>query len=196
MVEVADERLDRILDATYACFTRHGIRRTTMEDIAARAEMSRPAVYQYVSNKNDAFLRLAARMFAQTAEQATAAAEAEGSLVDRLHGALSTKLELTLRLHRDSPHAAELLDASTRLSAGLVQDFTATVRGLLTTAVADAASRGEVDLAGTDAAEVAAIALALTSGLEGDLADPEVPRHRLRRGIELLVAGLVAQRAQ
>lgn len=191
---MADERIDRILDATYACFTRHGIKRTTMDDIAAEAEMSRPAVYQYVRNKNDAFLRLAERLFAQCAERATAAARAEGPLVDRLHGTLATKLELTLRLHRDSPHATELLDAGNRLSADLISAFTGTVCELLAAAITDAAERGEVVLARTDAAEVAAIALALTTGLEGDLADPEVPRRRLRRGVELLVAGLSSRR--
>jgi TetR/AcrR family transcriptional regulator len=194
VAEVADERVDRILDATYACFTRHGIRRTTMDDIAAEAGMSRPAVYQYVRNKDDAFRRLAERLFALAADHAAESARSERSLVDRLHRTLATKLELTLQLHRDSPHAAELLDAGTRLSTDLIRTFTDELRDLLAGALTDAAGRGEIDLAGHDAAEVAAIALALTTGLEGDLSDPEVPRHRLRSGVELLVAGLAARR--
>lgn len=185
MTEVADERVDRILDATYACFTRHGIRRTTMDDIAAEAGMSRSAVYQYVRNKDDAFRRLAERLFAVAGERAAESARAEGPLVDRLHHVLATKLELTLQLHRDSPHAAELLDAGTRLSADLIRTFTDGLRALLSEALSAAGAR--------DADEVAAIALALTAGLETDLSEPDVPRHRLRSGIELLVAGLGAR---
>ena len=187
---MSDERVERILDAAYACFTRHGVRRTTMDDIAAAAEMSRPAVYQYVRNKDDAFRRLALRLFDGALARAEAAAEVDGPLAERLHAILATKLELTLQLWRDSPHATELLDAGARLSGELVERFTQAMRELATATVAAAAARGEVALRGMTAAELADIALALTRGLEADLTDPELPRHRLRRGIDLLVAGL------
>ena len=59
-----EAQLDRILDAAYACFTRHGVRRTTMDDLAREAGMSRPAVYRYVQNKEDAYRRLAGRLYA------------------------------------------------------------------------------------------------------------------------------------
>ncbi len=59
---MADDRLDQILDAAYASFTRHGVKRTTMDDIASAAGMSRPSVYQYVRGKDDAFRRLAQRL--------------------------------------------------------------------------------------------------------------------------------------
>ena len=53
------DRRGEVLDATYECLTRYGVRRTTMEDIASVAGMSRAAVYQYVRNKDDAFRGLA-----------------------------------------------------------------------------------------------------------------------------------------
>ena len=198
MPEEPADRVDRILDAAYACFAKHGVRRTTMDDIAAAAQMSRPAVYQYVRNKDDAFRRLALRLFDGARAQARAAAAADGPLTDRLYAVLATKLELTLQLWRDSPHAAELLDAGARLSGDLVERFSDEMRELATATVAAAASRGEVTLGGpagtsaadTSAAEIAEIALALTRGLEADPGEPELPRRRLRRGIELLVAGL------
>ena len=190
---MTDDRVERILAAAYTCFTRHGVRRTTMDDIAAAAEMSRPAVYQYVRNKDDAFRRLAQRLYDGALADARAAAAVDGPLAERLHDLLAVKLGLTLQLWRDSPHAAELLDAGARLSGELVEGFTAELRELATTTVAAAARRGEVDLrhAGAiGAVEVADIALALTRGLEADLTDPELPRRRLRRGVELLVAGI------
>jgi AcrR family transcriptional regulator len=189
---MADDRTERILDAAYACFARHGVRRTTMDDIAAAAEMSRPAVYVYVRNKDDAFRRLATRLFDRALAQARTAATApvDAPLAERLHAVLAVKLELTLQLWRDSPHAAELLDEGARLSGDLVERFTDALRELATEVVAVAQASGEVALHGLPPAEVVDIALALTRSLEADLTDPDLPRRRLRRGIDLLVAGL------
>ncbi|HEY3258740.1 MAG TPA: helix-turn-helix domain-containing protein [Pseudonocardiaceae bacterium] len=189
---MADDRTERILDAAYACFARHGVRRTTMDDIAAAAEMSRPAVYVYVRNKDDAFRRLATRLFDRALAQARTAATApvDAPLAERLHAVLAVKLELTLQLWRDSPHAAELLDEGARLSGDLVERFTDALRELATEVVAVAQASGEVALHSLPPAEVVDIALALTRSLEADLTDPDLPRRRLRRGIDLLVAGL------
>jgi TetR/AcrR family transcriptional regulator len=182
---VSDERLGRILDAAYQCFTRHGVRRTTMDDIATAAGMSRPTVYQYVRNKDDAYRRLAAVLFDQALADARAAAAAGGPLADRLHRVLSTKLELTLRLWRESPHAAELLDASTRLTGELVEAYTRRMVDLVAETVQEAA--------GERARPVAELTIALTRGLEADHTDPELPRQRLREGVTLIVAGLRSQ---
>src|SRR5690242_18601811 len=104
-----DERVESILNAAYVCFTRHGVRRTTMDDIAREAGMSRAAVYQYVHNKEDAFRRLAGRLLDEALAGARRATESHEDLADRLTAALRTKLDLTVRVWRDSPaHAAEL----------------------------------------------------------------------------------------
>ncbi|HEU0127662.1 MAG TPA: helix-turn-helix domain-containing protein [Pseudonocardiaceae bacterium] len=104
------KRVGPILDAAYVCFTRYGVRRTTMDDIAREAGISRAAVYQYVRNKEDAFRRLARRLLEEALASARVAVESPGGLTERLTAALETKLDLTLGLWRDSPaHAAELL---------------------------------------------------------------------------------------
>lgn len=187
------DAVDRILDAAYACFTRHGVRRTTMDDIATAAGMSRPAVYQHVRNKDDAFRRLGTRLFDGALVQARAAAAPDRPLVDRLHGVLATKVELTLQLVSDSPHAAELLDESTRMSGELVEGFKQEIRQLLINVVEAAATAGEVDLHGAEPTELAEIALALTYGLEALVAEPDRTRRRLRMAVELMVAGAAAR---
>ncbi|MER7460688.1 helix-turn-helix domain-containing protein [Micromonospora sp. NPDC126480] len=180
---MSNDRLDAILAAAYECFTRHGMRRTTMDDIAAAAGMSRPAVYQYVRNKDDAYRRLAERLFARSLSDAhSAAADPTTPLTERLVAVLGAKLELTLTLHRDSRHAAELLDESTKLTGDLVAAYTRE----LTDVVADALAGP----AGTRARGVADVMVALTRGLEADLTDPDLPRRRLRDGVALIVAGL------
>lgn len=48
-----DYMSDRITKAAYACFDRYGIAKTTIEDIAKSAGVSRPTVYRYFSGKED-----------------------------------------------------------------------------------------------------------------------------------------------
>lgn len=191
---MSDDRLAQILEAARSCFARHGVRRTTMDDIAAAAGMSRAAVYQYVRNKDDAFRRLATQLFDNALTEAKAVAASDGPLVERLHGVLAVKLELALQLSAESPHAEELLGATSQLSGELVQDYTRSIHGLVAEAIDAARERGELpttDIAGPDAAD---IALAMLTGLEENLlAEPEVLRRRFRQSVELLVTGLSSQ---
>lgn len=179
-----DERITAIIDAAYACFTRHGVRRTTMDDLAKQAGMSRPAVYQYVRNKEDAFRRLVQRLLGDTLAASRQAVQQEGGLAERLSAALEAKLALLIRVWRDSPaHAAELLSVETRATADLLSDYDKAIRALLADIIT--ASRP-----GADADEVAQILLALTRGLETGLSAPDALARRLRHGVALIVAGL------
>lgn len=189
---MSDARLERILDAAYVSFARHGVRRTTMDDIAVAAEMSRAAVYQHVQNKDDAFRRLTTRIFDGALAQAKAAAASEAPLADRLHGVLSVKLELVLKLMAESPHAEELLGAGSRLTADLYDAYDRDLQQLAASVVADARDRDEVQLTNIEPVEVADLGIALTKGLEADLGEPDTSRRRLRQGVRLLVGGLTA----
>ena len=54
-VETRDSRVDdvevRILNATMVCLGRHGVAKTTLDDIAREAECSRATVYRYFPNR-------------------------------------------------------------------------------------------------------------------------------------------------
>lgn len=47
-----------ILRAAERCIQRHGIRKTTMDDIAREAKISRPSVYRYFTDREDLLLAL------------------------------------------------------------------------------------------------------------------------------------------
>ncbi len=193
IVSMLDERVEQILDAAYACFTRYGVKRTTMDDIAREAGMSRGAVYQYVHNKEDAFRRLAERLFDATLARARVDVDTGTDLTERLTAVLTAKLDLVLRLWRDSPHAAELLGDNARPSADLETAYSAAMRDLLADTIAAdiiAADAVAADGPGVKALELAEIMLALTRGLEADLSDPDVTLRRLRHAVVLIVAGL------
>ncbi|SCK06201.1 TetR/AcrR family transcriptional regulator [Streptomyces sp. WMMB 322] len=179
-----DERVGKILDAAYVCFTRHGVRRTTMDDLAQQAGMSRPAVYQYVRNKEDAFRRLVRRMLDEALTASRRAAAGKPDLTGQLTAALEAKLDLVMTVWRDSPaHAAELLSIDARASADLITEYDEAMYDLL----AETLGQAHPDI---DSREVAELLLALTRGLEADLSAPETPLRRLRQGVALIVAGL------
>lgn len=48
-----DEARDRLIDAAEACFSRFGVSKTTLEDIASQAGVSRATVYRYFDGGRD-----------------------------------------------------------------------------------------------------------------------------------------------
>lgn len=156
------DRLDEVLDATYTCLTRYGVRRTTMDDIASAMGVSRSAVYQYVSGKDDAFRQLAGRLHDRALVRARrAAADQDAPWNTRIRGVLAAKLDLVLQLSGDSPHTTELLDEQARLFGGICTGFTADLRSLLTALFTEAGTAEAVT-----PAQAADICIALVVGLE------------------------------
>jgi len=158
---MAPDRLGEVLDATYECLARYGVKRTTMEDIAAAAGLSRSALYQYVRNKDDAFRRLAARFHDRALAIARAAVETPEPATVQIAAVLTAKLNLVLDLAGGSPHTVELLDAKGRLFADICQQFSDEIRALL---VGLFARTGSTSATPEEAAD---ICLALIVGLEG-----------------------------
>src|ERR1700749_3942681 len=56
-----DDARDRILAAAEHCIDRHGIRKTTMDDVASEVGLSRPSVYRYFADRDDLLIELIAR---------------------------------------------------------------------------------------------------------------------------------------
>ncbi|MGH6881230.1 MAG: helix-turn-helix domain-containing protein, partial [Hypericibacter sp.] len=52
------ERNDTIIDAAMALFQRDGYEQTTMEEIAARADISPPTLYRYFPRKTELLIAL------------------------------------------------------------------------------------------------------------------------------------------
>src|SRR6202034_214467 len=57
----ADDARERILAAAERCIDRHGIRKTTMDDIASEVGLSRPNVYRYFADRDDLLIELITR---------------------------------------------------------------------------------------------------------------------------------------
>lgn len=173
------DRLSAVLDSTYECLLLHGVRRTTMDDIAARTGLSRSSLYTYVRNKDEAFRLLAERMYSRALSAAeAAAADSKATAGQRALGILTAKLDLVLPMG-DSPHVAELLDARARLAGDICTAFGDRIRALLTEVFGQA---------GTDRPQDAAeICLTLIRGFES----APHQAHLLQQAAEALINGLL-----
>lgn len=176
-------REEDALSAALACFARTGLQHTTMEDIARELRRSRPVVYRYFSDKNDAFRKVAQHLMDEALEAARKnAGIAETTIADRVFGVLDAKLSLAIRVHAASPHHARALLAE---DAGIVSDLAADyIQALTDLAIAALSERFDR----RRAQELAGILLALTRGLEDELRDPATARDQLRLAVELLCA--------
>jgi AcrR family transcriptional regulator len=56
-----DDARERILAAAERCIDRHGIRKTTMDDVACEVGLSRPSVYRYFADRDDLLVELITR---------------------------------------------------------------------------------------------------------------------------------------
>ncbi|MFJ5924860.1 TetR/AcrR family transcriptional regulator [Kitasatospora sp. NPDC092948] len=174
-----------VLDAAYRCFCRNGYRRTTISDIVEEAQMSRPTVYKYVGSKEEAIVKVVGSLLERAAAASDTAARAADTAEEKVLAVLTVKLEVAIRLWRDSPaHAQELLSAATAQAPDLVTDYTDHLAGLLASALAQAAGDG--------ARRAAAVLLTFTRGLEDDLRDADAVREELAAGVRMITRGALA----
>lgn len=79
-----DDPRDRILAGAERCIVRHGIRKTTMEDIASEVGMSRPGVYRYFSDRDDLLIELITRHARMLRDRAHKVMSRQATLHDQI----------------------------------------------------------------------------------------------------------------
>ena len=120
---------EKILAAAFARFSHYGFRRTSMEDIAAQAGVSRAALYLQFRNKEEIFRSLSRELHEQTMADAAAVLEGDAPLAERLRLAVEAKSVRFVELANSSPHAGELLDERDRLCGDLPAESERQFRG-------------------------------------------------------------------
>jgi AcrR family transcriptional regulator len=79
-----DDARERILAAAERCIGRHGIRKTTMDDVASEVGLSRPSVYRYFAARDDLLLELISRHGRALLDRAHKTISRQGSLADQI----------------------------------------------------------------------------------------------------------------
>ncbi len=107
--EITD--VDRtILDTARAVFETYGVRRANIEDVAARAGVSRSTIYRRFPTKDDLFghvVRREAQQFFTTLDRATAGCDPQQAVIEAF--------ALGVRLVHDSPLYSRIADSEPEL---------------------------------------------------------------------------------
>jgi AcrR family transcriptional regulator len=118
---------DRILDAAMRVFGRHGFRRSSIEQAAEEAGLTRQALYHHFDSKEALFRAVIERLYEQglQAEIAAAkAAEEEGlELAEILVAEIAGRMQFMMSSLRDSPHTEELFSEHLAQARDLYQSY-------------------------------------------------------------------------
>jgi AcrR family transcriptional regulator len=182
----------RILDAALVRFSGYGFRRTSMEDIAGEAGVSRATLYLQFANKEAIFRSLSQALHQDALARAAGALEADRPLDERLRAAVEGLSLRFVGIVHGSPHGGELLDERNRLCGDLAADMDRRFRDVLTRAFRRAARSGEIDLATLDLgpADMADLFARSVSGLKGPGVTVDGYRKRLAALVRVFAAGL------
>jgi AcrR family transcriptional regulator len=118
---------NRILDAALRVFRRHGFRRSSIEQAAEEAGLTRQAVYHHFSSKEALFrgaiVRLYDRALAAEAEAAQTAEAANRDLADVIVAQIGARLGALFAELGGSPHLDELLSEHLGQARDLYQTY-------------------------------------------------------------------------
>ena len=84
MLNFPTDKKGVILKASFEVFITYGFRKTSMDDIARAAGMSRPALYQFFKNKDDLIRSILLEGFEKLSETMTSAKESAGDAEQKL----------------------------------------------------------------------------------------------------------------
>lgn len=187
-----DEKRRRVLDGALTVFLAYGFSRTTMDDIARAAALSRPALYLVFRNKTDIYRELARVVLAEVSDKARGALATRGPLLSRLESMVRHAFFDTLKDIEGSPHGAELLDIRNRLAGDLLSDWRAEITQALETVIADDVSARAVDLAsrGLSPRDLADVFLDSLEGMKVRSDDPRCHLEFALTSVRVLVAAL------
>ncbi len=186
------EKRAAVLDAALRLFGQYGYRRTSIDDIAREADISKGAVYLSFSGKEELFRALCVSLIERVESAVARARAGKFPIEERLLAILEAKFGLYFETVRRSPHAAELMDSKNRLSADLFAEADRRYKRVLRDVIIEAASRGEIDPARARLNCGAAAELVITAarGIEATVDAPAAYHRRLSELVRVLVAGL------
>lgn len=158
LAELSD--LDRtILDTARTVFETYGVRRANIEDVAARAGVSRSTVYRRFPTKDDLFghvVRREAESFFGTLDRATTGCDPQQAVIEAF--------ALGVRLVQDSPLYSRIADSEPEL-LGMFSRSRAFPIGQFADGIAHTLRRCGADIPDRDLTNIADILLRVALGI-------------------------------
>ncbi len=183
-----DPRQQAILTSAMQAFATYGFRKTSMEDIAQGAGMSRPAVYLHYKNKVAIVRSLTEAHYQEKFQQVRDALSGDGSIPEILAHAMAAQSE-GMAVLLSSPHGAELLDAGSSSAPDIVEEGEAKLSAIYADWLNREAEKDRVKLTG-EASEIARTITSALKGVKMTLTDPATFDVRVSQLAALFGAGL------
>ena len=185
-----DEKRANLLKSALGTIRKHGIRKTTLDDIAQAAGMATTSLYYYFPNKHELLRSLMRVLIDQTIDRAAAAIEAASWPEDKLVASWK-------ELFSAVTESGFLLDLTSvkqevvALASDLIKDFDRRYKVLIRKIISDGVEQGvfhvnDVELA---VAALSSGAVGLITTVAGE-AEYEIIERRIEELGELLMNGL------
>lgn len=186
-------KAETILEAATKVFLRYGFKKTSMDDVAQAAGLSRQGLYLYFTTKEELFKEALQYRVTRTLREARAAVQRqELSLEDRLLGAFDA-------LHGDKldpasrEHLNELIETARSLGASLVSDMEKAFVGLLEDALTEAGATAGWERLDITPKQLAEHLLATANGLKHSVPTPATYWSRMRTAVKIVTQGFRAR---
>ncbi len=187
---------DRILDAAMTVFRRHGFRRSSIEETAEAAGLTRQALYHHFKSKETLFRAVIERVHdGALADGANAAARAEaanGTLADIIVAQVAARLQAFVASFDGSPHVEELFSEHLNHARDLYQHYAALHDAQVAATIERTVKRQKLSLApGMTAAKLARYVELAVTGTKS--AYPSMrPADAFLRDAEAMLRTLIA----
>ena len=187
-----DARQLGVLDAAVSVFARYGFRKTSMDEVARAAGVSRQGLYLQFANKEELFRRALEHSFDRQLRAAAAALkDADTPLEARLVAACDAWAGRFIgSLGSD---AADLMCASTTLAGDALARYAAQFESLLAGAIAASPLLQAYSAAGLSAAAIARVLHATARGFKHGSSSREEFLHAMTGAARMMCAPLHSQ---
>jgi len=187
---------DRILDAALRVFRRHGFRRSSIEQAATAAGLTRQALYHHFQSKEALFRAVIARLYENALGAEIAAADASekagGGLADILAAQVKARLKHLIASFEGSPHIEELFSEHLVLGRDLYQNYAKAYGAQIASTIERACRRQRLVL--TKGMSPRALAHCLEMAMHGAKSTypSMLPANAFLRDLDIMLRTLVA----
>jgi len=180
---------NQIVTAATGLFRRFGLKRTSMNQIAEAANVSRGTLYSHFQNKEEVFIAVAQDICSQIIEETRRAKTDHQDLEERLIGMLAAKFTKLFNTMVLTPHYLELIEAQAQICGDVVRITDETYLDLLAQALNTAQRNQEITLsqAGLSVASAARFLITATRGADTDAKTEAEHRAHIKRVVHVLL---------
>jgi len=188
-----ESRRAHVIAVAFDVVTRYGFKRTTMDDLAKAAGMSRPALYLLYKNKTDVYRACVQDFIRVTQMYVSACFETPNSPVEQATNALVVGIILPMRKILDTPHGVELLEMKEIVAGDLAHQWIRMLETELEKGLSKAVANGRLTLPNESVttAQVAGFMADAAEGIKHRMTDLDAMEKRLSDLVTLMIAPLV-----